>query len=213
MMEAVACLKREGVGEYLEMANQTVRVFIGQGQVNQAARLRKDVAEVLEEQYELESASAEYEKAAEYYELDESPSFSNQCLLKSADIQVQCKSPDFVKAITMYEKVVRDYQKKDLLRSSCKDLFMKITMCYLSNDDNIGAKKAFDKACNEDPSFDNGREGELIQVILDSLDNGDEATLEKHVGKYNKITPFDKPKSALLIRIKDLFQGARGDID
>jgi len=107
------------------MAEEAVSMLAEEGRINQAARLRKEIAETLEQQYELEQAVIEYEKAAQLYEMEDSVSFANQCYVKAADIMIMGKEVNFEKAIQTYERVIVEYMKKDILKASAKGLVMK----------------------------------------------------------------------------------------
>lgn len=54
--------------------------------------------------------------------------------------------------------------KTPLIKSSAKDLFFKVILCYLALDDIVGAKRALQTYNIEDPSFDGSREEEFLKV-------------------------------------------------
>jgi alpha-soluble NSF attachment protein len=111
IMDAVNCYKKVSSAEFLSMAEEAIRMLAEEGRINQAARLRKEVAENFEQQYEYEQAWIEYEKAAALYEMEESISFANQWYVKQADLMVLLKEVNFEKVIQTYEKVVCEYMK------------------------------------------------------------------------------------------------------
>ena len=103
-----------------------VRLLAEEGRLNQAARLRKEVAETYESEYDLEEAAKSYMKAAELYLMDDGVSFANQCYVKGADIKIMLKEVNYQEVIEIYEKVINEYLKKDLLKSSAKNLIQKV---------------------------------------------------------------------------------------
>ena len=78
ILDAVNCYKKVNNAEFLTMAEDAIHMLSEEGRLNQAARLRKEVAENYEQQYEYEQAAVEYEKAASLYEMEDSISFANQ---------------------------------------------------------------------------------------------------------------------------------------
>lgn len=108
------------------MAEDAIKMLAEEGRINQAARLRKEVAESFEQQYEFEVAAEEYQKAAQLFEMEEGVSFANQCYVKAADLMVMTKDVNYEKVITLYEKVITEYLKKDILKGSAKALVMKV---------------------------------------------------------------------------------------
>lgn len=78
ILDAVSCYKKVNNAEYLTMAEDAIHMLAEEGRLNQAARLRKEVAENFEQQYEYEIAVQEYEKAAQLYEMEDGVSFANQ---------------------------------------------------------------------------------------------------------------------------------------
>jgi hypothetical protein len=57
-----------------------------------------------------------------------------------------------------FEKVATVYLQNKMTQMSAKDHFFKACLLYMVNDDMPGAKKCFDTASFEDPSFDNSRQ-------------------------------------------------------
>ncbi len=56
-----------------------------------------------------------------------------------------------------------------LIKTNAKDLFFKAALCYLANEDLVGAKRAIQNYQIDDPNFDGSREHELLDVITDLL--------------------------------------------
>lgn len=78
IMDAVSCYKKVNSIEFLKMSESAIMLLAEEGRLNQAARLRKEVAENYEQQYEYEQAVKEYQSAAQLYEMDDGVSFANQ---------------------------------------------------------------------------------------------------------------------------------------
>lgn len=74
-------------------------------------------------------------------------------------------------------------------------MFFKAALCYLANDDVVGARRAIQNYSIDDPNFDNSREHELLEDILTAIDAKDDEIFTKKVATFNKMTPFDKVKN------------------
>jgi len=76
------------------------------------------------------------------------------------------KKPDWSEIIPVYEKVIKSYLKKDMLKSSAKQIMLKEILCFIAFDDVVGGKKKFNYFCSEDPSLGPGWEGEFLEGVL-----------------------------------------------
>ena len=55
------------------------------------------------------------------------------------------------------------------MKSSAKDYFFKIVLCYLANEDMPGADRALEKYTLEDPSFDESRPQKFLISIMQAI--------------------------------------------
>lgn len=213
IIDAVSCYKKVSGTEFLTMAEDAIQMLAEEGRINQAARLRKEVAENYENEYEYEAAAEEYKKAAHLYEMEESVSFANQCNVKAADLMVMCKDVNFEEVINTYEKVITEYLKKDLLKASAKNLVVKVWFCYLANDDLVGARNRYQNFTLEDPGFGGSREGDLLSNVFTAKEQNDLDMFQKTLHNYSRITAFDKVNTQILVHVKDSFNTMGTGID
>eukprot|EP00826_Nyctotherus_ovalis_P059317 TRINITY_DN823_c0_g1_i23.p1 TRINITY_DN823_c0_g1~~TRINITY_DN823_c0_g1_i23.p1 ORF type:complete len:178 (+),score=77.49 TRINITY_DN823_c0_g1_i23:512-1045(+) len=164
------------------------------------------IAQWYEEDFEYELAISYYLKAADLQDIESSDSFGLQCMLKAADLMVMSKEDKYVEAIQKYEMAASKYLKTQLLKSAAKDLILKALLLYLAIDDNIGAARSLDKFKDEDPTFEGSRECNLIEGIMKTLEEKNKEDYEELLYNYNKITPFDKLKTKVLVKVKEQFK-------
>lgn len=126
ILDSIGCYKKVSNYEFLNMAEGAIRMLAEDGRINQAAKLRKEVAELYESEYNFEDAATAYRKAAELYLMEDGVSFANQCYVKAADLMVMLKDVNYELVIETYEKVISEYLKKDLLKGSAKNLIIKV---------------------------------------------------------------------------------------
>lgn len=72
-LEAAQCIKNVSTNKFLEYAKIAIDKFCHAARISQAAGLAKQCAEKLEEDHDYEEALIFYEKAAELYFTDETP--------------------------------------------------------------------------------------------------------------------------------------------
>ena len=61
--------------------------------------------------------------------------------------------------------MAQKYLNTPLIKTNAKDLFFKAALCYLANEDLVGAKRAIGNYKIDDPHFDDSRELELLNVL------------------------------------------------
>jgi len=212
LLEAAHCLKKTSITGFVELAEKAIHAFCMGGRISAAASLSKEVAESLEEEYDYEQAAKFFEKTSELYGMEESTTYANQALVKSSDLHIL--SRDFSKlpiAIKNYEKVAKKYLTVALIKSSAKDLFFKAALTYLANDDLVGCKRAIDTYSIEDPSFDGSREMKFLVSIMQAVEAKDAGAYQQAVYEFNRMTPFDKVKTQLVAKIKEIYVAEVGD--
>ena len=106
--------------------------YLEDGKFSIAARHQKSVAEMYENEGDIQNASEQYEKAGELYEGENSTSSANQCKLKVAQYSAQLGN--YNKAIEIYEKVAISSLDNNLLKWSAKDYFLRAGICHLCLD-------------------------------------------------------------------------------
>lgn len=92
-----------------------------------------------------------------------------------------------------------------MIKTSAKDLFFKSALCYLADDDMIGAKRAIQNYQIDDPNFDSSRENDLLMSLIEAVEAKSEEDFIKIVSGYVKITPLDKVKNQLVAKIKEIY--------
>jgi len=72
--------------------------------------LAKEVAEFMDESFDYEGAASMYEKAAELYIMDNTPTHGNTLLVKASDLRILTRDPlSYRMAIPNYDKVGRKF--------------------------------------------------------------------------------------------------------
>ena len=124
-------------------------------------------------------------------------------LAKWADLAVLTDNNKAVaKIIKTYEKIGKKYLSQPLIKSSAKDYFFKVCLCFLANNDLPGAKRSIENYTYEDPNFDTSKQKDLLEEIVRAIEIGDGVELAKCIGKYSTTWQLDKVTVKLLADTK-----------
>ena len=97
-LEAAHCIKNANTNKFLEYARIAIDKFCLSARISQAASLAKECADRLEEEHDYDEALGFYERAAELYFADETPTQGNQLLVKASDLIILTR--DYTKLST-----------------------------------------------------------------------------------------------------------------
>lgn len=101
-----------------------------------AAKLKKNTAELYDEDGEFTLAIKYYGEAADLFDSDGNyQSEFNNCKLKVAEISINIPDANLIDIIKIYELVGETYLKNKLTEPSAKGLFFKACLLYIANDD------------------------------------------------------------------------------
>ena len=109
-----------------------IQFYLEEGKFSIAARHQKSVAEMYENEGDIQNAMEQYEKAAELHDSENATAASNQCKLKVAQYAAQLEQ--YSKAIEIYERVASASLENNLLKWSAKDYFLRAGICQLCLD-------------------------------------------------------------------------------
>ena len=76
-MEAAHSIKKVNTNKYLEYSKKAISSYCLGSRISSAAALAKEAAEKLEEDLDYEEAIKFYERAAELYFMEETPTYAN----------------------------------------------------------------------------------------------------------------------------------------
>lgn len=133
-------------------------LYCQENRIGYAAKLKKQIAEIYEQDYEFTLALKHYQEAADlFYAENDSSSDYNNTRLKVAELCVSQAEVDYVKAIKIFEEVGDKYLENKLTEPSAKNLYFKACLCFLANEDTVGCNLALEKYLEKSPSFNNTR--------------------------------------------------------
>ena len=202
-------IKQISTTDAINYFNKAAEILAGSGRISTAAKTRKTIGEMYEQEEQLDIAAEQYRMSAELFEMDNSDSSSNTCWLKSAELStLNDSTPDIVvAAIRCFEQVAQRYLSHNLTKYSAKDCYFKACLLHLSNDDPVGSENAINQYANRDPSFETSRECKLIQDLMAATNANDVEGFENAIFAFNKMTPLDRWKTNVCLRAKGFVTG------
>jgi alpha-soluble NSF attachment protein len=170
------------------------------GRFTIAAKHHIDIAEIFEsDSTDIDKVIEHYQKAADYYQGEESNSSANKCLLKVAQYSAQREL--FENAAQIYEQLGTSSMDNALLRHGAKDHFFRAAICRMCQDlqDGANAIIKYEQMC---PTFTDSRECKLLKTLLTACESSDVESFTDALREYDSISRLDPWHTSLLLRIK-----------
>ncbi|KAL2227363.1 alpha-soluble NSF attachment protein 2 [Sesamum indicum] len=199
--DAAHCYKKTNTKESISCLEQSVNMFLDIGRFNMSARYYKEIAELCEQEQNLEQAIAYYEKAADLFQSEEVTTSANQCKQKIAQFAAQLEQ--YQKAIEIYEEIARHSLNNNLLKYGVKGHLLNAGICQLCKSDVVAISNALERYQELDPTFSGTREYKLLADLATAIDEEDVAKFTDAVKEYDSMTQLDSWKTTLLLRVKE----------
>jgi len=208
--DAAVCYKKTNSAQAVLLYKEVVSIHIDLGRFSSAAKVQKEIGELLEAVGDSAGAMDAYQTAADYYQAEESNSTANQMLLKVAGLASMCK--DYKRAVEIYEQVAIASLESNLLKFSVKDYLLRAGLCRLATGEIGAAVNALERYEGMDATFGTTREGELLRTLVTAFENLDEDAFTDKVREFDEISRLDAQKTSLLLEIKNKIKESAVDI-
>ncbi|XP_075484833.1 alpha-soluble NSF attachment protein-like [Primulina tabacum] len=199
--EAAHCYKKINTKESVACLEQSVNLFLDIGRLNMSARYFKEIAELYEQEQNLEKAIDYYDKAADLFESEEATSSANQCKQKIAEFAARLEQ--YQKAIEIYEDITRQSLSNNLLKYGVKGHLLNAGICQLCRGDFVAINNALERYQELDPTFSGTRAYKLLVELAAAVDEENVAKFTDAVKEFDSMTQLDAWKTTLLLRVKE----------
>lgn len=199
--DAAHCYKKTNIKESISCLEQSVNLFLEIGRLNMSARYYKEIAELYEQEQNLEQAIVYYERAADLFQSEDVNTSANQCRQKIAQFASQLEQ--YPKAIEIYEDIARQSLNNNLLKYGVKGHLLNAGICQLCKGDVVAINNALERYQELDPTFSGTREYRLLADLAAAIDEEDVAKFTDAVKEYDSMTQLDAWKTTLLLRVKE----------
>ncbi|KAL3524030.1 hypothetical protein ACH5RR_016864 [Cinchona calisaya] len=198
---AAHCYKKTNIRESISCLEQSVNLFLEIGRLNMSARYYKEIAELYEQEQNLEQAIVYYERATDLFQSEDVNTSANQCRQKIAQFASQLEQ--YPEAIEIYEDIARQSLNNNLLKYGVKGHLLNAGICQLCKGDVVAINNALERYQELDPTFSGTREYRLLADLAAAIDEEDVAMFTDAVKEYDSMTQLDAWKTTLLLRVKE----------
>lgn len=217
LTDASTCFKKPEADprRALDAMDRTISIHSERGRFGMAARVAKELAELVETQFggggeDSARVMEAYQRAADLYLGEDAKSHANGCLLKVA--QYAALSSDYQRAIVAFEQAAQSALEKELLRYGARDYLQRAGICHLCLGDEVGARRALERYSEWDASFGDSRERRLLEEVLEAVGSGDVDAFTAAVYEYDTVSKLDSWKTSMLLRVKNAMKYEEEDL-
>ncbi|KAI3787278.1 hypothetical protein L1987_41637 [Smallanthus sonchifolius] len=209
--DAGHCYKKTNTTECISCLDQALDLFMEIGRLGMSAKYCKEIAELYEQEQNLEKAMVYYDKAVDLYQGEEVNSSANQCRLKIA--QYAAELEQYQKATEIYEDIARQALNNNLLKYGVRGHLLNAGICQLCKGDVVAITNALEKYQDLDPTFAGSREYRLLMGLAASVDEEDVEKFTDAIKEFDSITKLDAWKTTLLLRVKEMLKAKEMEED
>ncbi|KVI07037.1 NSF attachment protein [Cynara cardunculus var. scolymus] len=196
--DAGHCYKKTNTTECISCLEQALNLFMEIGRLGMSAKYCKEIAELYEQEQNLEQAMVYYDKASDLFQGEEVSSSANQCRLKIAQFAAELQQHSI---------------NNNLLKYGVKGHLLNAGICQLCKGDVVAITNALDKYQDLDPTFAGSREYRLLADLAASIDEEDVEKFTDAIKEFDSITKLDAWKTTLLLRVKDMLKAKEMEED
>ncbi|KAG8187280.1 hypothetical protein JTE90_019169 [Oedothorax gibbosus] len=173
---------------------------VGRGKV--AAKQHMTLAELYEEQGNLQRAVDEYQKAADMFSGEELASSATKC-----NLQIAYHSGtlgDFKRAEELFVQLGDASVNNKLLKYTATEHFMRAGLCHLTSNpqDHAGLRQKVEEWCDTSPAFSASREKSWLMQIADAAQKTDVDAFNESIRSYESVSRLADWEQSLLKRIR-----------
>uniref|UniRef100_A0A0V0HNA4 Putative alpha-soluble NSF attachment protein-like n=1 Tax=Solanum chacoense TaxID=4108 RepID=A0A0V0HNA4_SOLCH len=198
---AAHCYKKTNIREAISCLEQAVHMFLDIGRLNMSARYYKEIAELYEQEQNLEQAITYYEKAADLFQSEDVTTTANQCKQKIAEFSAKLEK--YQRAIEIFEEIARHSITNNLLKYGVRGHLLNAGICQLCRGDVVAINNALERYQELDPTFSGTRECKLLVDLEAAIDEEDVAKFTGCLKEYDSMTKLDEWRTTHLLRVKE----------
>lgn len=210
LSNAGSCYSKVSPTDAITVYRGAITLLCDTSRLTQAAKLAKQVAEILEKEIENNESNEaarlaidSYEQAAELFTLEDAKSQASSCMAKVAELSAAALDPpDLIKAAQIYEDLGKGCLDSNLLKYNAKGYFVQAILCHLANGDAVASSQALSRYMNMDFTFPDSREGKFCSSLVECLENYDTEGFATACFEFDRISKLDGWKTTLLVKAK-----------
>ena len=210
LVSAAGVYKKTDTARAVTVLQTAADRFVNMGRFSVAAKHMKDMAEMFENDNELEEAIQSYETAAQFYEGENSAAMATKCLLKVALFSAQLERYD--RAIEIYTDAGISGTENHLTQFKCKEYFLHAVLCHMATGEFHTARSALERFLDVDPKFVGSREAVFAEQLVDACEESDVEAFTLAIVEFDRISKLSHWRTTILLRIKNAIKEDNDDL-
>lgn len=168
-----------------------------------AAKLHQTIAELMEDERDINGAIRHYELAADLLREENHHSMANKCMQKVGEFAAIDEK--YLKAIKIFQDIACFDLSSSLLQYNAKEYFFRAAICHLCNDPEI-VETVINRYCEMYPAFKDSRENHLILCLLDCIELRDLEGYANAIRTYDATSKLSMWHVTMLLRAKNTIE-------
>lgn len=212
-VEAAKCFRKTSHDRAIEiLLAEVIPGMLEGGRHVQAAKAYEEIAEMYEEDGDVEHALDYFRQAADLHSSSSSKSAANKCLTKVAFLAAQDEKYDV--AIETFEQIAETCLESNLLKFNAKGHLLCAGLCIVAKGDMVLADRAMERYKTLDYSFEASRECKLLVDIIAAYNDYNPEQFTDVVYNYDAVSKLDQWKTTIMLRIKNkLIAASKESVD
>jgi alpha-soluble NSF attachment protein len=199
----------------IDALQQAIAVQTELGKFSTAAKLEKELGELLEEENNAQDAVTHYQTAADYFDAENQKTSANQCLLKAAHLLAS--TGQYEEAISKFEQVANASLDEKLLKWGVREHLFKASICHLANMTDLDSglesvKHAVEGYKDMDVHFPDSYECKLIDNVIKAMEAKDVKQFQMALKEYDNVKKLDNWQTQLFLTIKGKLDTAKKEV-
>ena len=181
LQEAFKVYKEDYPEDAARCLSQAIDHYVYKGNYRRAAVQKQSLAEMYEQQRDMQNARLAFSETAQWFYDDNAPALGNKLNLKAAEFAAQ--DGDYQDAAQRFDKVIEKSRENNAMRLSLKTYFLNAGICHLALDI-IGAKRALARYQEIDSTFPGTDQYKLLAELTDLVEQGDSEAFVVRLKQY-----------------------------
>ncbi|KAL1514194.1 hypothetical protein ABEB36_003488 [Hypothenemus hampei] len=198
--EAANCFKKCNVTKSIEYYLKSIKYYSQIGRFSTVAKVHQTIAELMEDERDLQGAILHYEEAAELFHTENHRAMANKCLQKVAEFAAL--EGKYQKAIKLFQDIACFDLSSSLLQYNAKEYLFRAAICHLCNDLEV-VESVINRYNEIYPLFKDSKECHLILCLLNCIDQKDLEGYANAIRTYDATSKLTMWHVTMLLRAKN----------
>jgi len=206
--DAGMCLARVDIDGAMRLLEMAIQIHTAESRLGAAARVWKELAQLLEDEEKNQQAIEAWRKAADCHEAEGTMANCIQILLRMAELHV--REYQFKKASKLYERCAEIAVDKNINKGAIRDYQYNALLCQFV----VSARKGnlknmhslFSRLLDTDRQFTGTWQERLLRKCMSAFEAGDVQAFTQAVYDQDQIHKLDELSTKILLEVKNILK-------